>query len=125
MEFGEKLRARRTELGMSQGTLAQKSGLSLRSIQNYEGGSRHPGNIAIVKRMAEALDTGWEYLLDDTARYVIDAGERGGESAAADMDKLLSELHGLFAGGRLSQGDKDKVIRAINEIYWETKEEVK
>lgn len=125
MEFGEKVRARRTELGLSQGVLAEKCGLSLRSIQNYEGGGRHPGSIAIVKRMAGALDTSCEYLLDDAARYVIDAGERGGRDAASDMNKLLSDIQGLFAGGALSQKDKDKVMRAINEIYWETKEEVK
>lgn len=122
MDFGEKIRLKRTELKMSQGSLAEAAGLSLRSIQNYESGQRHPANISIVKDIANILGTSYEYLLDDTSQYVIDAAERGGNQAALDIDRLLSDIHGLFAGGELSQNDKDKVMKAINEIYWESKE---
>lgn len=122
MEFGIKLKNQRTERGISQQTLAEKSGISLRTIQNYESGQRHPANINIVKSIASALDVSVEYLLDDKSRYIIDAAEKGGENAAADIDRLLSDIQALFAGGTLSQSDKDKVMRAVNEIYWETKD---
>ena len=125
MNFGEKVKTKRTELGISQAILAKNSGLSLRSIQNYESGQRSPANISIVKNIASALDVTYEYLLDDRSHYVIDAAEKGGYSAAADVDKLLADIQGLFAGGSLSQNDKDKVMRAVNEIYWETKEDNK
>lgn len=125
MDFGNKIKKKRQELGFSQQVLAQKTNLSLRSIQNYESGQRHPANIGIVKDIASALGLSAEYLLDDTAQYVIDAGTKGGENAAADIDRLLSDIQALFAGGILSQSDKDKVMRAVNEIYWETKEENK
>ena len=125
MEFGEKIKARRCELGLSQTELASVCGISLRSVQNYESGQRHPANISIVKKIAKALKVGHEYLLDDAAQYVIDAAARGGENAAHDVDRLLSDLQGLFAGGELTPQDKDKVMRAINEIYWESKETVK
>lgn len=125
MNFGEKVRKKRIEAGLSQSGLAEKSGLSLRSIQNYESGQRSPANITIVKNIAKALGVSFEYLLDDRAQYVLDAAQKGGEAAAVDIDRLLSDIQGLFAGGRLSQNDKDKVMRAVNEIYWETKEEVK
>ena len=121
MEFGEKIKKARTECGLSQTELAVKSGLSLRSIQNYESGQRHPANISIVKNIATALGVSYEYLLDDRSQYVIDAAVRGGESAATDIDRLLSDIQGLFAGGSLSQQDRDKVMKAVNEIYWETK----
>lgn len=121
MEFGEKIKKARTECGLSQTELAVKSGLSLRSIQNYESGQRHPANISIVKNIATALGVSYEYLLDDRSQYVIDAAARGGESAATDIDRLLSDIQGLFAGGSLSQQDRDKVMKAVNEIYWETK----
>ena len=123
MEFGEKIKLKRNELKLSQQALAEKSELSLRSIQNYESGQRHPANIGIVKNIASALGVSSEYLLDDKSQYIIDAAEKGGESAAADVDRLLSDIQVLFAGGHLSQNDKDKVMRAVNEIYWETKEE--
>lgn len=123
MEFGEKIKFKRNEQKISQQALADKTGISLRSIQNYESGQRHPANIGIVKNIAAALCVSTEYLLDDKSQYVIDAAEKGGESAAADVDRLLSDIQVLFAGGHLSQSDKDKVLRAVNEIYWETKEE--
>ncbi len=121
MEFGEKIKNKRTELKMSQQTLADKSGLSLRTIQNYESGQRHPANISIVKDIAAVLGVSYEYLLDDKSQYVIDAALRGGKKAALDVDRLISDIQGVFAGGQLSQDDKDKVMRAINEIYWESK----
>ena len=38
MEFGEKIKTRRCELGLSQTELASVCGISLRSVQNYESG---------------------------------------------------------------------------------------
>ena len=125
MEFGEKIKTRRCELGLSQTELASVCGISLRSVQNYESGQRHPANIVIVRKIAAALKLSQEYLLDDAAQYVIDAAARGGDRAAHDIDRLLSDIQGLFAGGELTPQDKDKVMRAINEIYWESKETVK
>ena len=122
MEFGEKIKSKRAEIKMSQQTLADKSGLSLRTIQNYESGQRHPANISIVKDIAGVLGVSYEYLLDDKSQYVIDAALRGGTEAALDVDRLISDIQGVFAGGQLSQNDKDKVMRAINEIYWEAKD---
>ena len=61
-------------------------------------------------------------MLDDKAQYVIDAAQRGGAQAALDVDRLISDIQGAFAGGEMSQQDKDKLMRAVNEIYWETKE---
>ena len=121
MEFGEKIKERRATLKISQQSLAQKSGISLRTIQNYESGQRHPANISIIKDLAHVLDVPYDYLLDDKAQYVLDAAQKGGAQAALDVDKLISDIHGMFAGGEMSQEDKDKVMRAVNEIYWETK----
>ena len=122
MEFGEKIRSLRCEKKLSQQALADVVGISLRSIQNYESGTRHPSNIIVVKDIASALDVSYEYLLDDKSQYVLDAAKRGGVQAALDVDRLISDIQGAFAGGEMSQQDKDKLMRAVNEIYWETKE---
>ncbi len=122
MEFGEKIRSLRCEKKLSQQALADKVGISLRSIQNYESGTRHPSNIIVIKDIASALDASYEYLLDDKSQYVLDAAKRGGVQAALDVDRLISDIQGAFAGGEMSQQDKDKLMRAVNEIYWETKE---
>ena len=38
MSFGQRLRDRRKELGYSQGELAEKLGVSLSAVSNYENG---------------------------------------------------------------------------------------
>ena len=38
MSFGQRLRSRRKDLGMSQGELAKALGVSLSAVSNYENG---------------------------------------------------------------------------------------
>ena len=52
-----KIRIRRKELGLSQEELAKKAGVTGRTIQNYELGTRKPQHIEIVSRLATALET--------------------------------------------------------------------
>ena len=47
---------------------------------------------------------------------------RRGARSRREVQELLSELGGLFAGGELSQEDKDQVMLAINDLYWVAKE---
>ena len=54
MGFKERLKERRLELGMLQSELAAKAGVSVRTIQNYELGSRRPQQMEVVQRLAEA-----------------------------------------------------------------------
>ncbi len=121
MAFGDKIRQIRREKGYSQQKLAEKTGLSLRSIQNYESNERYPNNIMIVKNIALALGVTADLLLDDGG-YVIEAREKSGIKAAHDVESMLTDINAMFAGGDLSEEDKDKVMRAIMDIYWESKD---
>ncbi|MCQ2423727.1 MAG: helix-turn-helix transcriptional regulator [Clostridia bacterium] len=122
MAFGDRVKAKRIELGYSQQKLAEKSGISLRSVQNYESNQRYPNNINIARQIAVALGTTAEYLLSDEDSYVIEAGLRGGSKARHDVQALLGELNAMFAGGDMTPDDKDKVMRAIMDMYWESKQ---
>ena len=123
MAFGDRIREKRTSLGYSQQKLAEKAGISLRSIQNYESNQRYPNNINIVKNIAVALGTTAEFLMAEEDAYIISAAEKGGSAARRDVEGLLGDLNALFAGGGMSPEDKDKVMRAIMDIYWESKNE--
>ena len=35
--------------------------------------------------------------------------------------QLIDGMSGLFAGGSLSEQDKDAVMKALQDIYWESK----
>ena len=62
MPFGELLQELREKAGLSQVALAERAGLSLRSIQNWEQGHRGPSAAAVLS-LAVALDVSAEKLL--------------------------------------------------------------
>ena len=59
------LKARRTELGMTQQQLGEAVGLSRFAIIEYEAGSKSP-TVENAKRMAAALKTTVEYLIGES-----------------------------------------------------------
>ena len=102
-----------------------KAGVTARTIQNYELGTRKPGNMVIVQRIADALGTTTEQLLSSGETLVVAAHERGGARAAKDINELVSEVTGMFAGGKLSDDALDGAMRALNEAYWIAKDKNK
>lgn len=67
MGFGEQLHRLRERAGLSQAELAEQSGQSLRSIQNWEQGHRAPRAAAILS-LARALGVSAETLLSDMGK---------------------------------------------------------
>lgn len=125
MPFSEKLKEKRTAAGLTQVELAKKAGVTERTIQNYELGTRRPANMVVVQRIADALGTTTEYLLSSGETLVVEAHERGGARAAKDINELVSEVTGMFAGGKLSDDALDGAMRALNEAYWIAKDKNK
>ena len=125
MAFAENLKEKRAQSGLTQAELAMKAGVTARTIQNYELGTRKPGNMVIVQRIADALGTTTEQLLSSGETLVVAAHERGGAGAAKDINELVSEVTGMFAGGKLSDDALDGAMRALNEAYWIAKDKNK
>lgn len=125
MAFAENLKEKRAQSGLTQEELAMKAGVTARTIQNYELGARKPGNMVIVQRIADALGTTTEQLLSSGETLVVAAHERGGARAAKDINELVSEVTGMFAGGKLSDDALDGAMRALNEAYWIAKDKNK
>ena len=63
MVFKERLKEKRMEAGLTQVQLAEKAGVTARTIQNYELGNRKPSNMEVIQKIADALNTTTEYLL--------------------------------------------------------------
>jgi transcriptional regulator with XRE-family HTH domain len=122
MLFGDRIKELRSLAGMSQQELANKAGLSLRSIQNYESNQRYPKDVAILNKLCKALNTSIEQLMKEEDNFIQEASEKYGTRGKNDAQKLVDELGGLFAGGELNEADKDKVFRAITEMYWKAKD---
>ena len=122
MVFKERLKEKRAEANLTQVELAEKAGVTARTIQNYELGNRKPSNMTTVQKIADALNTTTEYLLGSSGTHVVEAYEKGGAKAARDIDELVGEVTGMFAGGELSEDSLDGAMKALTQAYWMAKE---
>lgn len=125
MGFKERLKEKRLEANLTQVQLAEKISVTARTIQNYELGTRKPTKFEVVEKLAEALNTTAEYLLGQGGMLVLAAQEQGGSKAAKDIDELVSEVSGMFAGGKLSEEALEGAMKALNDAYWIAKEKNK
>lgn len=122
MLFGDRIKELRNLADISQQELANRTGLSLRSIQNYESNQRYPKDVAILNKLCAALGTTIEELMKEEDQFILEAASKFGSRGKNDAEKLIEEVGGLFAGGELNEEDKDKVFRAITEMYWKAKD---
>ena len=70
--IGRRIRAIRTEEGLSHGELGEKVGLNANRVQQYENGARNP-KLDLSKKFAEALDVETLALLDPQVSGYIGA----------------------------------------------------
>lgn len=132
--FEEKVKAARTELGLTQQELADAVGVSKRAIINYERGEKKPRPTTLLA-LAKALKVSTKFLSDpdcdnpvadiEKDGYIEEARERYGAKGARDVDALLAENAALFAGGELSQEQKDVFFQAVMTAYVTSKEAAK
>lgn len=125
MSFSDNLKYLRIQKGATQKEVAEAVGITIRTLQNYEMGSCYPRREEIAAKLAEYFEVPLTALLSPEDYYIIDASKRGGTKAERELSAILSELTALFSGGKLSEADKDLVMKTMNEIYWDSKEKAK
>ena len=91
MSFGEQLRKRREELGISRAELADRLGVSRSAIGNYETGVSAPKE-EVLLRLFDALGVDPNYLYRDA--YRAHGGIRSDEEQA-----LLEGMHTMYDDG--------------------------
>lgn len=132
--FADKVKDSRVALGLSQTQLAEMVGLTSRAVQTYEQGERVP-RATTMHKLAKALQVSVRFLTDDECEdptadiemdgYIEEAREKYGSSGARDVQTLLQANTALFAGGELSQEQKDAFFDAVMKAYVLCKEEAK
>ncbi len=122
MNFGEKLGRLRKQRKMTQKALADSVGVSLRTITNYETGGRYPKQREIYRRIAEVLGVDVNYLLTENESFFI-YHEPDNTPVNEQIQRVVAEVQGLFAGGEMDENDKDEMMRAIQDAYWIAKEQ--
>lgn len=121
MNFAEKIKTARKSLGYTQQQLADATHLSLRTIISYEKGDSSPRKGETYATLAKVLNVSTSYLLTEDEAFVVAAAERYGSRGAAQAQDVIEGFAGLCAGGTLSEQDKDAVMKALQDIYWESK----
>lgn len=129
--FGEKVKARREELNISQDQLAALAGITRRSIVNYETGVKKPF-YSTLRKLATALGVTIYYLQNDDVTdpqanyveepYIQAARDAYGKKAQEDMAFILARSEALFAGGSISEDQKDILYQALSQAYFRNKE---
>ena len=86
------------------------------------------GNVGVsfdvIFKLCEVLDTRVEYLVSSDDFFALVHAEDGAKGVAS-AQQLLDCAGALFAGGDMSEDDKDKVMLALQKIYWKSKEKNK
>lgn len=134
MNFGEKLKSVRLALNLSQSELAEKTGISERSLYTYEQlGILPRGNY--LRKLAEALNVSVNYLLDeeetdknkniDQDIFIANSKNKYGYKGAREATELLSRASALFAGGELDDSAKELFFQSLMEVYLDSKSEAR
>ena len=133
-KFGDKVKEAREILDLSQDQLAEKVGVSQRSITAYETDSAKPRGTT-ARKLARALNVSLDYLLSDDVDdpqsgiekdpYLENIGKVYGPRAEDEAKVLLDKNMALFAGGELSQDAKDAFFDAVMTAYVTCKEEAR
>ena len=129
--FGEKVRMRREEMQLSQEQLGSLCGLTRRSIVSYETTNKIP-YASSMRKLAAALSVTVRYLehdeIDDPQAgideepFIQEAREMYGKRGADEMAALLTQNEQLFAGGTLTEDQKDMFFEAVTRAYFANKE---
>ena len=119
--FPDKIKEARCSLGLSQGELSELVGVSKRSVAAYEIGEKRPREKTIYQ-LAKALHVSIKYLKDELCE---DPTEDIEKDLYRDIERMLAENTALFAGGELSQAEKDTYFQALAAAYETCRETAK
>ena len=130
-EFKEKYPERFIDTGIAE---ADQVGVSKRTIASYECTDAMARRSTVVK-LARALKVSVKYLTDPDCTnplediekdgHVEEARRLYGAAGVRDVEALLNENAALFAGGELSQEEKDAFFEAVMRAYFASKDEAK
>jgi len=129
--LSEKIKEQRAILNLNQPDLAGLVGVSTRSIAAYEKGEKNPREKTLYQ-LAKALKVSIKYLKDDECEnptedidkdpYIIHTQENYGTKDAKSVAALLSANKALFAGGDVSEEEKERFFQEIMRSYLQCKE---
>lgn len=132
VSIGDKVKALRLSKKMTMAALSRTSGLSDRAIRYIENNERTPG-VDAIRKLAAALEVGIDYFMDDDifqeelhkAEFLEEAKGKYGSRGRAQAQYVLNQAAALFAGGELSEEEREAFRAEMEAIFWDSKEDAK
>lgn len=106
--IGKRLQVIRKQQKISRSQLAEMSGISPRTIQNYEAGTSKP-KVESLEKLAAALGS--------SARYLMYGVTPTPESYIENRQEVLKTVTEIFESDALSEEDKLAFLTEIQAIY--------
>ena len=117
MKLAKTMKEKRKAKGISQSMLADRVGIHVRSIQNYEAGKREP-NLETLSKICLELDIPLQRLVSVDIKHSETPPKNEARQTQYEIKNLIQNVSALFSGGELEEEDKDAVMEAIMEAYW-------
>ena len=116
MDFADRLKELRKRKGISQGDLAELIEVHFTQVSRYERGETKPNAEAMTK-LAKALDTSVDYLMNGTADDVVqDAGLEKELKIIGHMENtMVIQLTNQKAAGLLHELEELHLIKVLKE----------
>lgn len=116
MNVGERIKQRREELGLSQGDLAKRMGVSRQAISKAE---KHGGDITQkkIEKFADALHISADFLLYGETKFIVGApmtSEELNDEMMKRVEKYDQMIEIMEKFEHLSDDRKELVIRMID-----------
>ena len=134
MKFGEKIKNIRLKMNLTQVELAEKIGVTDRSVYSYERNDTMPRS-SVLNKLVEVLGVTASYLFneDETGKqpraehklFFDKAKKEFGYKGAREAQEIVSRAAALFAGGDLNDKAKDYFFQSLTEVYFESKAEAR
>lgn len=121
MTFGGKFKQERSRLGLTQQETADGLQINRRMITRYENGISFPRSRDAYKKIAGFFGVDVNYLLFEDQELTVVATEQYGSRGMKQAQELIDGLASLFAGDTLSEQDKHTVMKALQDVYRESR----
>lgn len=123
MTFGEKVKALREKQGWTQKELAERLHVSTRTVVSYERGQSYPKQRRTYTTLAALFSVDVNYLYTEHEEDSAFPKTSSATEQEEEVSRLLRQARAMFSGGTLSEDDKDAVMRALQEAYWDARKE--
>ena len=120
MSFGRKLKQLRKSARITQTELAEKLNITTRTLINYETGKCYPKQTEIYADIASIFDVTVDFLMSENEDLFENEADYK-KTPQIRAKKVADEIISLMKCEELSDNEKDILMKAITDAYWDLK----